>query len=116
MRVTYTDVASGEARTLVARDHVLLCTGGLQRPRDVPLPSEALFGGDVIVGMSSEVDRTPLGGRHVCVLGLGAFAVENARTALLGGAAHVTIVARSRNLVIPRLLLAASTLEGNPRR
>jgi cation diffusion facilitator CzcD-associated flavoprotein CzcO len=85
VRVTYTD-AGGTAHVLLARDHVLLCTGGLQTPKEITLPDEQAFGGDVILGIKSEVDNIGLSGRRVCVLGLGAFAVENARTALL----HVT--------------------------
>lgn len=77
--MTYTD-AAGESHTLLASDHVLLCTGGLQTPRDVALPEQAVFGGDVILGIGSEVDNTDLAGKHVAVLGMGAFAVENART------------------------------------
>ena len=109
--VTYIDADSGATHIIEARDHVLLCTGGLQTPKTITLPTEGLFGGEVIVGISSEVDSIDLQGRRVCVLGMGAFAVENARTALLQGAEHVTIVARGLNLVIPRLLLAMSTLQ-----
>jgi len=36
---------------------------------------------------------------------MGAFAIENARTALLSGAAHVTIVARTVGMVIPRMMV-----------
>ena len=50
------------------------------------LPDEELFAGDIINGINSEVDETSLSGRQVCVLGMGAFAVENARTALEQGA------------------------------
>ena len=38
------------------------------------------------------------------VMGMGAFAIENARTALSSGARHVTIVTRSLNTVVPRLI------------
>ena len=110
VRVSYVD-SEGTARALLARDHVLLCTGGLQKPREVALPDEELFAGDIINGINSEVDETSLSGRQVCVLGMGAFAVENARTALEQGADHVTIVARKANLVIPRMLLAMGTVQ-----
>jgi cation diffusion facilitator CzcD-associated flavoprotein CzcO len=111
VRVSYTDAASGLVHVLLATNHVLLCTGGLQTPRDVELPGEGAFGGGIIRGIGSEVDTADLQGKRVCVLGMGAFAVEAARTALLQGADHVTIVARGRNLVIPRMLLASATLQ-----
>jgi hypothetical protein len=72
----------------------------------------------VIEGTGGDIDSVPgsLRGRRVVIVGFGAFAVENARTALLSGAAHVTIVARSLNLVMPRLAMyfgftATSTIE-----
>ena len=111
VRVTYTD-PTGRICVIVASEHVLLCTGGLQTPNKDTLPSDAAFAGAVISGVSSEVDAIPLGGKSVCVVGMGAFAVENARTALEQGAEHVTIVARKMNLVLPRMLLAQGSVAG----
>ena len=41
-----------------------------------------------------QVDPESLVGKQVVIIGAGAFAVEQARTALVHGAKHVTIVAR----------------------
>jgi hypothetical protein len=62
VRVTYTD-AAGQTRTLLASEHVLLCTGGLQTPNTDSLPSAGPFAGDVISGVNSEVDEISLGGK-----------------------------------------------------
>ena len=55
----------------------------------------------VIEGTGGGIDTVPgsLKGKRVVIVGFGAFAVENARTAMLAGASHVTIVARTLNLV-----------------
>ena len=114
VRVSFIANSAGNAKqhsTVLAKDHVLFCTGGLQTPRDVQLPGEHEFGGDVILGINSQVDHTLLEGRRVAVLGMGAFAVENARTALLRGATHVTMVARHYGLVLPRLLVGLGTIQ-----
>ena len=110
--VTYTDAATGESRTVLASADVLFCTGGLQTPKQIELPEESAFSGDVILGTNSEVDDLPLEGRRVCVMGMGAFAVENTRTVLLAGAEHVTIIARKTTMVLPKLLLALQGIQG----
>mmetsp|Transcript_13724 Transcript_13724/g.39161 ORF Transcript_13724/g.39161 Transcript_13724/m.39161 type:complete len:547 (-) Transcript_13724:42-1682(-) len=108
VEVRYRDASGLECR-LLATEHVLLCTGGLQEPRLLQFSGEDTFRGDVILGIGSQIDRTALAGKHVAVLGMGAFAIENARTALLAGAKHVTIVARTLALVIPRMMMLTGT-------
>ena len=95
--------------TLRARRAVVLCTGGLQVPRRVTFPGEALFNGDVIYGINGSVDAVDFRGKRVAVVGMGAFAIECARTALLAGAAHVTLVARSFNPVLPQVRSCGSS-------
>ena len=43
-------------------------------------------------------------GKRVCIVGSGAFAIENVKTALLHGAKHVTVVHRSDFQVWPRCI------------
>jgi len=109
VEVQYRD-ASGAPQAPILADHVLLCTGGLQEPRLLRFPGEGAFAGDHIAGVGAQIDKTRLAGRRVAVLGMGAFAIENARTALLKGASHVTIVARSLNLILPKLMVLMVSL------
>ena len=92
-----------ESRTIHARDAVL-CTGGLQTPRVITHADEVRYKGQLVEGVGGEVDRIDFTDKRVAILGMGAFGVENARTALLGGAEHVTIICRRANLVVPRIL------------
>jgi len=85
-------------------DHAILSCGGLQEPRRIELQGEDVFSGDVVYGVGGAPDRVEMKGKSVVVLGMGAFAIENAREALFRGASHVTIVARNRNLILPRAL------------
>lgn len=112
VEVQYRD-ASGALRTIIAADHVLLCTGGLQQPRLIDFPGEESFQGKLLLGTGSQVDSITFKGSRVVVLGMGAFAVESVRTALLGGAEHVTIVARKLNLIIPRLAVLMGALRSS---
>jgi cation diffusion facilitator CzcD-associated flavoprotein CzcO len=99
--VEYND-ASGFSHALTF-DFTILSTGGLQQPRRGVLPNEELFKGDICYGVSGAPDRIDMKGKDVVVLGMGAFAVENARECLFRGARHVTMVARRRNLIFPKL-------------
>jgi hypothetical protein len=102
VRVVYREGAAGEPRELSC-GHVIFCTGSLQRPRNPPLPGEEAFGGPVVLGLGSAVNDLSFSGKTVTVIGMGAFAIENARLALLNGAAHVHMVARTLVYVTSRL-------------
>eukprot|EP00928_Gymnodinium_smaydae_P054557 TRINITY_DN38305_c0_g1_i1.p1 TRINITY_DN38305_c0_g1~~TRINITY_DN38305_c0_g1_i1.p1 ORF type:complete len:561 (-),score=81.37 TRINITY_DN38305_c0_g1_i1:238-1815(-) len=105
-RGDYVDVSyiCDGSREHTTADHVLLCVGGLQSPRRISLPCEAEFQGSIVYGISGEPDRLDVAGKHVIILGMGAFAVENARECLFNGAAHVTFLTRNRNQIIPQML------------
>eukprot|EP00947_MAST-08B_sp_MAST-8B-sp1_P000195 g195.t1 len=108
--VTYRSSASSSACVAVAQhDYAVFCTGGLQKPNVLELPGEgpgSSFRGRVIDGVGGGLDSLGddgLAGKSVVVIGMGAFAVENARECLFRGAASVTIVARNRNLVFAKI-------------
>jgi cation diffusion facilitator CzcD-associated flavoprotein CzcO len=94
----------GEHKTRVCTE-VIFCTGGLQTRREVTYPGEAEFAGPIVEGNGGGPDTLDLEGKHVLILGMGAFAVENVRTCLLGGAARVTVLTRSVNLVVSRVAI-----------
>jgi len=87
-----------------------ICSGMFHYPgalRDIirkDWPGEAEFGGQVAYGIGGEIDYKSVVKTNVVIVGMGAFAVENARTCFENGAAHAYVVARNQNLLLPRLL------------
>ena len=55
-------------------------------------------------GTADALRNTDYRGKRVCIFGMGAFAVENVRTALEAGAAHVTVVARRLGTICPKMI------------
>jgi len=92
-------------------DHVIFCTGGLQKPRKIELPQENRFKGNIVYGCGGEPDAVEMKGKSVLVMGMGAFAVENARECMFRGAKKVTILARNRNMILPKLISYTSVAE-----
>ena len=90
------DTSTKEAFTVRA-SRVFLCQGGLQVPRKISFAGENLYGGTLIEGTGGRIDQLDLRGKDVVIMGMGAFATENARTAMMSGARHVTMVTRSLN-------------------
>jgi cation diffusion facilitator CzcD-associated flavoprotein CzcO len=71
--------------------------------REITWHGEDTFAGTIHYGGGNDVQPQALEGKRVVVVGGGAFAVEQTRMALLSGAEHVTVVARSGMTCIPRL-------------
>lgn len=82
---------------------VAALTGGLHRPVQHRFRDEHLFTGHVGLGVADDTPPEKFTGASVVIVGHGAFALENMRTALENGARHVTIVCRRRNLVVSTL-------------
>ncbi|MFU2314454.1 SDR family NAD(P)-dependent oxidoreductase [Staphylococcus saprophyticus] len=76
-------------------------TGGLHNPIKKKIPNENLFKGHIASGISDDTPIDVFKNASVAILGHGAFAIENMRTAFENGADSVTIVCRKRNLVMP---------------
>jgi acyl carrier protein len=79
---------------------VAAMTGGLHRPRRHTFPGEDMFGGHIGLGIANDTPLDAFRGASVVIVGHGAFAVENMRTALENGAKHVTILCRRQHLVL----------------
>jgi len=79
---------------------VVSMTGGLHTPKRHEFPHEASFLGAIAYGIGNDLSREKFNGANVIIVGHGAFALENMRTALENGANHVTILCRRRNLVM----------------
>ena len=82
---------------------VAALTGGLHRPVEHRFPDERLFLGHVGMGIADDTPPEKFNDASVVIVGHGAFALENMRTALENGARHVTIICRRRNLVVSTL-------------
>jgi cation diffusion facilitator CzcD-associated flavoprotein CzcO len=73
-------------------------------PRVITWKNEKSFRGAVVNGLSNEALNVDWRDKRVVVVGMGAFAVENVRTALEAGARHVTVVCRRHGTVCPKIV------------
>ncbi|CAE8688797.1 unnamed protein product [Polarella glacialis] len=62
------------------------------------------FKGIVTTGTNDNLAHVDWRGKRVVVVGMGAFAIENTRTALEHGAEHVTVVVRRHGTVCPKII------------
>lgn len=84
---------------------VVLCVNdrvGLPRPLNPP--GRDCFQGVVADGTSDSLAGVDWRGKRVVIAGMGAFAVENVRTALEHGAAEVIVVARRHGTICPKAI------------
>jgi hypothetical protein len=93
--------------------HVIFCTGSLQNPHNPRLCGEDDFAGSVVLGLGSAVNDLDFAGKTVVVVGMGAFAIENARLAMLSGVKHVHMVARTRVGVTARFTRVLNILSSS---
>jgi hypothetical protein len=99
-------VCGAEAEPFEVRSGtVVVCTNRrLGVPRSLTLRGEASFVGAVRRGLAGDSENVRWQGQRVVILGMGAFAIENMRTAFERGAAHVTLLCRRRGTVCPQLV------------
>jgi len=84
---------------------VVLCINdrvGLPRPLAAPMVGK--FHGIVADGTADSLAGVDWKGKRVVIVGMGAFAVENVRTALENGAKEVTVVARRQGTICPKVI------------
>ena len=90
-----------------ARGVVMAINDRVGLPRPLPRTGAQAFeaaGGIVCDGTSDSTCGFDWVGKEVVIFGMGAFAIENVRTALEGGAARVTVVARRHGTVCPKII------------
>jgi len=73
-----------------------LRTGSLASPNKVEFTGQDKFKGRIVTGTKSDITLDEFQDQNVVILGWGAFSIENARRALIGGAKSITIVSRNR--------------------
>ncbi|CAE7845222.1 pksN [Symbiodinium microadriaticum] len=101
-RVKFTDASKKQHELTVGG--VAFFLGGLHAANDVVYPGEDGFAGTIGLGHGDDVRPEAFKDQEVLIVGHGAFAIENMRTALQNGAKSVTIVARRRNIVFPSVV------------
>ena len=97
-----------DAATVVARKGVVVAVNdrvGIPRPLNYAGTHDFEANGGVVArGLSDDLAGFDWRGKKVLIVGFGAFAVENARTALEHGASHVEVVARRTGTVCPKVI------------
>jgi len=93
---------------------VFIATGAQAIRNEITFPGEEMFNGTVAFG-SNDIGEThnTFKNKSVCIIGCGAFSIENVKTALLYGAKHVTVVHRSNFQVWPRCVHYLLSSESN---
>lgn len=107
MREGYNIVAEterGGAQVISCRGAVLAINDRVGLPRPLAFPGQESFAGTVASGFGDSLAGTSWQGKNVIVVGMGAFAVENVRTALENGASKVTVVCRRHGTVCPKII------------
>lgn len=94
----------GEASVLRSRGVILAVNDRVGTPRKIEWPNQAAFQGEIRSGISDGARDIDWRDKNVVIVGMGAFAVENARTAFEGGAKHVTVLCRRHGTVCPKII------------
>jgi len=96
--------ANREKLTLKSSGVILAINDRVGTPRKVAWSNQGIFSGEIISGISDDAKDISWKNKKVAIVGMGAFAVENARTALESGADHVSIVCRRHGTVCPKII------------
>jgi len=94
----------GKSETISCNGIILAVNDRIGNPRIITWENQHQFKGIVCSGISDEARNVQWPGKKVVIVGMGAFAVENARTALENGADHVTVVCRRHGTVCPKII------------
>ena len=95
---------SQENHTIKSKGVILAINDRVGAPREIAWENQDAFRGSIISGIGGGADDVDWKNKKVAIIGMGAFAVENARTALEGGARHVSVVCRRHGTVCPKII------------
>jgi hypothetical protein len=90
--------------TVTSKGVILAINDRVGAPREINWENQNSYQGQILSGISNAVEDFDWRNKNVTIVGMGAFAVENARTALEGGARHVTVVCRRHGTVCPKII------------
>jgi hypothetical protein len=93
-----------EKHMIKSKGVILAINDRVGTPRKIDWENQNKYQGKIISGLSNAANEFDWKNKKVAIIGMGAFAVENARTALEGGARHVTVVCRRHGTVCPKII------------
>jgi hypothetical protein len=94
----------GIESTIESTGVILAINDRVGPPRDIAWKNQDAFKGQIVSGISDGAQGIDWREKRVVIVGMGAFAVENARTALEAGASHVTVVCRRHGTICPKII------------
>ena len=94
----------GTPSVLESKGVILAINDRVGTPRELEWPDRSRFQGTIVNGISDQTKELDWRNKNVVVVGMGAFAIENARTALEGGARHVTVICRRHGTICPKIV------------
>jgi hypothetical protein len=94
----------GQKSIVNSKGVILAINDRVGEPKAITWENQAAFQGEIVVGISDKALHLDWRHKQVVIVGMGAFAIENARTALEGGASHVTVVCRRHGTVCPKII------------
>jgi hypothetical protein len=94
----------GKASVLESKGVIMAINDRVGIPRKIEWENQSAFQGKIVAGISDDITDIHWRDKNVVIVGMGAFAVENARTALEGGARHVTVLCRRHGTVCPKII------------
>ena len=99
-----TVVREGKFEIITSKGVIAAINDRVGSPRKIIFPNEISYKGAVVSGFSDGATDVDWAGKRVLIIGMGAFAVENARTALEAGASYVSVVCRRHGTVCPKII------------
>lgn len=97
-------LGSGGESIIESKGVVLAINDRVGEPRSARWPNQTAFRGTIATGVGNDTLGIDWRNKNVVIVGMGAFAVENVRTALEGGANHVTLLCRRHGTVCPKII------------
>lgn len=98
-------MASRQGSTVLeSRGVILAVNDRVGAPREIAWDNQDRFAGTLVTGIGDDARGVDWADKQVVIVGMGAFAVENARTALERGASRVTVVCRRHGTVCPKII------------
>jgi hypothetical protein len=95
---------ANQEQTLESKGIILAINDRVGEPRVLSWKHQDRFQGTILAGIADEAKGFDWKGKKIIVVGMGAFAIENARTALIGGASQVTVICRRHGTVCPKII------------
>jgi hypothetical protein len=94
----------GETTILESTGVILAINDRVGAPREIAWKNQAAFSGKIVSGISDDTRGLDWRNKNVVIVGMGAFAIENTRTALEAGARHVTVICRRHGTICPKII------------